>query len=101
MSEGCSKHGWASATEDCGQCGHAACAECLVRPFGPNKPPMCITCALGFAGVRKRGTQRPAPASSGRTRRFGRKERDHPVEAPTPGYVFDKSEPFSPAIPGS
>jgi hypothetical protein len=43
----------------CGQCGHEFCPECVVFPYGTDKPPMCISCALQVAGVSKRPTGRP------------------------------------------
>ena len=53
----CIKHGMIPADALCGDCAHAYCEECLVRPFGPSKPPLCIGCALRMAGVR--GTAAP------------------------------------------
>lgn len=43
----------------CGRCGHEFCPECVVFPYGVDKPPMCISCALQAAGVSKRPTGRP------------------------------------------
>ena len=45
-------NGWFAAEACCGDCATAYCEECLVRPFGPSKPPLCIGCALRMAGVR-------------------------------------------------
>jgi len=47
------------AAAACGQCGHLFCADCLVYPFGESRPPMCVSCALAAAGVRKKATHRP------------------------------------------
>lgn len=48
----CYKHGFEASQDSCRHCGLAFCAECLVYSFGPNKPPYCISCALGASGVR-------------------------------------------------
>jgi hypothetical protein len=43
----------------CGECGHQFCPECVVHPFGPSKPPLCISCALEIGGVRRQKVARP------------------------------------------
>jgi len=48
----CYKHGFEASQDSCRHCGLYFCAECLVYSFGPNKPPYCISCALGASGVR-------------------------------------------------
>ncbi len=48
----CIKHVMLTAQTTCCECAHDYCDECLVYPFGPRKPPLCIACALTFAGVR-------------------------------------------------
>ena len=48
----CYKHGFEASQDACRHCGLYFCAECLVYSFGPNKPPYCISCALGASGVR-------------------------------------------------
>jgi hypothetical protein len=47
----CVKHAVATATGTCRECSYDYCQDCLVHPFGREQPPMCITCALAFAGV--------------------------------------------------
>jgi hypothetical protein len=59
VSYSCVKHPMALAEYLCGQCGHEFCPECVVFPYGVDKPPVCITCALELSGVRKRATGRP------------------------------------------
>ena len=59
MSYSCVKHPMAMAEFVCGQCGHEFCPECVVFPYGVDKPPVCITCALQMAGVSRRPTGRP------------------------------------------
>jgi hypothetical protein len=55
---GCKKHLGIMAAGSCGECGEEFCEDCLVYPFGTSRPPMCVACALAFAGVRHRGRQR-------------------------------------------
>lgn len=59
MSSACVKHPMAEGDFVCGTCGHDYCPECVVFPFGPSKPAMCITCALVAGGVRRRPTDHP------------------------------------------
>ncbi len=49
----CTKHPMLPAVGRCSDCNHEFCPECLVFPFGGAKPPMCVGCALAFAGVRQ------------------------------------------------
>lgn len=55
----CKKHSWEASENECRECRFAHCADCLVYINGPNKPPLCVTCALSIAGVRKGGRGRP------------------------------------------
>jgi hypothetical protein len=41
------------AEDLCRECGRPYCSECLVYAFGPKKPPLCLSCAIAAAGVRK------------------------------------------------
>lgn len=58
MHESCAKHQFESAVDVCRTCGHDFCGECLVYPFGENKPPYCLDCALSASGVRS-GSGKP------------------------------------------
>ncbi len=58
---GCAKHNNVNASGSCGECGDTFCQDCLVFPFGPSRPAMCIGCALAFSGVRQ-GAARPRVA---------------------------------------
>ena len=60
-------------------------------PFGAAKPPMCLGCALSFAGVRHKNAY--VPRKERRAPRFGRKVSAVP---PTLGTLelFDAAEPF-------
>jgi hypothetical protein len=61
MEARCAKHHFEAAEAQCPNCGHGYCAECLVYPFGPHRPPLCVPCALVRGGVRRAGG--PAPLS--------------------------------------
>ena len=39
----------------CKDCGRPFCNRCLVFPFGDDKPPYCIACAIASSGVRNSG----------------------------------------------
>jgi len=71
----CVRHGMVRAEALCGDCAHSFCEECLVRPFGPSKPPLCIGCALRLGGVRSSAApqRREAERVSWRERRARRK----------------------------
>src|SRR6478735_5925300 len=55
----CYKHGFEASQDACRHCGLYFCAECLVYSFGANKPPYCISCALGASGVRANAARQP------------------------------------------
>jgi hypothetical protein len=61
----CDKHPFDDAVDTCRTCERVFCPSCLVYAFGPNKPPLCVPCALAAAGVRK------MPRRSGRIFAFG------------------------------
>jgi len=50
---GCDRHSFERAVGACGSCRSCFCEECLIHPFGPSKPGLCINCALVKAGVRR------------------------------------------------
>ena len=49
----CDRHGFERAAGVCRSCHYPHCETCLVYPFGPAKPPYCVSCALVAAGVRR------------------------------------------------
>jgi len=55
----CYVHGFELADNHCRNCGMQFCTECLVYAFGANKPPYCISCALGASGVRANAARQP------------------------------------------
>jgi len=87
----CAKHASAVVAGQCGQCGHGFCEDCLVFPFGPAKAPMCLGCAMSFAGVRHRNAL--VPRKERRTSRFGRKQAVS-VGRPSEVELFDAADPF-------
>jgi len=52
MTDGCAKHQFNLAIDVCRTCGDDFCGECLIYPFGPDKIPFCLDCALAASGVR-------------------------------------------------
>jgi hypothetical protein len=50
----CGRHPFEVAAATCKRCRSAHCSECLVFPFGPQRPPLCISCALVAGGIRRR-----------------------------------------------
>lgn len=62
----CDQHLFEGADDLCTDCGREYCHECLVYPFGPEKPPLCHSCAIARAGIRKH---------AGRSRVGSRRER--------------------------
>ena len=71
---GCTKHQMLPAAGRCNDCNHEFCEECLVFPFGMTKPPLCVGCALAFAGVRstRRGRAKVEKVSFSERRRRAR-----------------------------
>jgi len=54
LDERCGIHAFDRAAGRCRTCGDHYCADCLVYPQGPRRPPYCVRCALVAAGVRRR-----------------------------------------------
>ena len=80
MPHSCVQHPSVRASAACGQCGHLFCGDCLVYPFGEQRPPMCVGCALSAAGVRRKKTNRPKLRRSVIRSRL----HDQAIEAVTP-----------------
>lgn len=49
----CDKHTFELAQAVCISCRAPYCADCIVMPFGANRP-LCVGCALVKAGLRRR-----------------------------------------------
>ena len=84
ISFSCVRHPMTMGEHICGECGHLFCAECVVFPFGADKPPMCIACALERGGVRRQPTGRPKLARRSIKERLAlqRQARQAAAEAP-------------------
>ncbi len=50
--ECCVLHPFEAAHRLCHQCGRWHCEGCLVTPWGPRKPALCVECAISRGGVR-------------------------------------------------
>lgn len=76
----CVLHPFEIADHICHQCGNWHCDGCVVHPWGPRKPALCVACAIGRSGVRKNAgmTQARTPKE---IRRIERQERKQSREA--------------------
>ena len=54
----CGEHLLAPSDDLCGWCGAGYCDECLVDPFGRDRAPYCVRCAVEAAGLRDRCSRR-------------------------------------------
>lgn len=59
MSQACVRHPMTYGDHLCSECGHRFCEDCIVFPYGADRPGLCIKCALERSGVRKRATEWP------------------------------------------
>ena len=66
--ETCVKHWAERAAGRCEGCGEAFCRPCLVPPLRPEKPTLCVECALVAGGVRAKGPRRGGIENMNRTR---------------------------------
>ncbi len=56
-STNCILHSFQPADRVCNACGGWHCDACLVTPWGPRKPALCVSCAIQRGGVRKTSGQ--------------------------------------------
>jgi hypothetical protein len=85
----CQVHPYEVAEGLCRSCGGPFCADCLVYPFGPVKPPYCVPCAVSAAGVR-RNARNPTvvvPKETKRRLKEWRKARKRDMDTPPPDGV--------------
>ena len=88
----CIRHPFERAEHVCRGCGLEFCSDDVVYPFGPKKPPYCVTCAIRASGVRSTAA---APKMSRREIRKRMKEMKHRrSNAP----VDDSPDPRLPVI---
>lgn len=87
----CTKHQMLQAAGRCSDCNHEFCDECLVRPFGAGRPPLCIGCALAFAGVRstRRGRAKLEKVTFSERRRRARAPKVPERVSAGPGLLDD------------
>jgi len=73
----------------CRRCGGPFCADCLVYPFGPVKPPFCIPCAVRQGGVRTTSGNRQVvqPKENKKRLKEWRKARKRDLNSPPPDGV--------------
>ena len=89
MAHICQVHPYEVAEGLCRSCGGPFCADCLVYPFGPVKPPYCVPCAVSAAGVRTsaRNPTVAVPKETKRRLKEWRKARKRDLESPPPDGV--------------
>ena len=89
MAHICQVHPYEAAEGLCRSCGGPFCADCLVYPFGPTKPPYCVPCAVTAAGVRKsaRNPTVVVPKENKRRLKEWRKARKRDLNSPPPDGV--------------
>ena len=92
--ERCTNHTFEIADRLCGDCGRPFCHLCLVTPFR-RRPPLCHTCAVALAGVRKGA--KTAPVRSRREIKAFEKERRQAEARPEPAAPATGG--FGPATP--
>lgn len=81
--DGCIRHTFERAEDNCRTCGLSFCGECLVYSFGPKRPPYCIPCAIAASGVRSTAGNPPASRrqlrAAAKERKARRRAGDEPV----------------------
>ena len=89
MAHTCIEHPHEPAEGLCRTCGAEYCADCLVYPFGPTKPPFCVPCAVAAGGVRANAGSRPVvvPKENKRRMKEWRKARKRDLNSPPPDGV--------------
>jgi hypothetical protein len=85
----CIQHPYEQAEGLCRKCGAPYCADCLVYPFGPAKPPYCIPCAVNAGGVRTTAGSTPMaqPKETKQRLKEWRKARKRDLNSPPPDGV--------------
>lgn len=89
MAHICQVHPYEVAEGLCRSCGGPFCADCLVYPFGPVKPPYCVPCAVTAAGVRTsaRNPTVVVPKETKRRLKEWRRARKRDLDSPPPDGV--------------
>ena len=92
---GCTNHNFEIADRLCGDCGRPFCHALPRHPVPAAEPPLCHSCAVAAAGIRK-GAQ-TAPVRSRREIKAFEKERRQAEARPEPATPGDAG--FGPAKP--
>lgn len=89
MAHICQVHPYEVAEGLCRSCGGPFCADCLVYPFGPVKPPYCVPCAVTASGVRTtaRNPTVVVPKETKRRLKEWRQARKRDLDSPPPDGV--------------
>jgi hypothetical protein len=89
VADPCIAHPYEAAESICRSCGGAYCADCLIYPFGADKPPLCIPCAITAGGVRRtaKSVTRAAPKEKKQRLKEWRKAKKRHLNAPAPDGV--------------
>lgn len=85
----CQVHPYEAAEGLCRTCGGPFCADCLVYPFGPAKPPFCVPCAIAAGGVRRnaRNPNVVVPKEKKERLKEWRRARRRDLDSPPPDGV--------------
>jgi hypothetical protein len=82
----CEKHYFEPAIDVCGCCLGEYCRDCVVYPFGADKLPYCMHCAVVAAGLRTGVGARPLDRAQRRAAMRRREElQAGPAERRNPG----------------
>lgn len=88
----CVKHPFDDAVGLCRSCAEAFCGECLVYVHGPDRPPLCVPCALVAAGVRRLS---PAERRAHRSRQRARAAEAFAAARPASSVAAGEFGPMS------
>jgi hypothetical protein len=83
----CDNHSFEVSEDDCRTCGRSFCTECLLYAWGPKRPPLCKSCAIAVAGIRKNGGRTPVASRrelKRQQRERRRMRRSKPEATPAP-----------------
>jgi hypothetical protein len=100
----CEKHVFEGKQGTCAHCGGDFCGDCLVYTQGRKQPPLCVSCALAFAGVRSTAARPVVRSRREIKREMKAKKRAEKLAAKTrtvdPAVLFD-AKPLGPTEPPS
>lgn len=95
--DACLNHSFERAQRVCRHCGHWFCDQCVVTPWGPRKPALCVECAVNRGGVRS--TAGKAPVRSDREiKRLERAVQEEPAASPRSAAAADALHRAAPSV---